>query len=232
MVKRYKHIFFDLDRTLWDFDSNSREALSEIYDKFNLCDLGIENQDAFISQYIVVNEKMWDAYRKGSLSKETLRSERFLNTLRLFDIDQEELASEIGDYYIWASPRKTGLFPGTKEVLSYLKKKYPLHIITNGFDEVQHLKLAHSGLSSFFEEIITSEYCNAKKPNPKIFHYALEKAGALASESIMIGDDIPVDLHGAKQVGIDTVYFNPNYLTHDEKMTYEVNHLRELCKFL
>lgn len=232
MVKYYKHIFFDLDRTLWDFDSNSKEALSEIYRRFDLKGLGVKDQDTFIDQYILVNEKMWDAYRKGLLSKAKLRSERFLNTLKLFGVDETELANEIGDYYILASPRKTGLFPGTKEVLSYLKKKYPLHIITNGFDEVQHLKLAYSGLSSFFEEIITSEYCNAKKPNPKIFHYALEKTGALASESIMIGDDIPVDLHGAKQVGIDTVYFNPNYLTHDEKMTYEVNHLRELCKFL
>ena len=233
MVKRYKHLFFDLDRTLWDFEKNSTATLQEVFEIFQLEEKGVSSFSSFIEKYIDVNEAMWALYRVGKIQKEELRSIRFKNTLLHFGISDDDLALQIGEYYIKESPLKTNLFPNTIEILEYLREEgYQMHIITNGFEEVQHIKLKNSGLSSFFKEIITSERAGVKKPNSKIFNFSMELAGAQPEESLMLGDDIPVDLHGAKAVGMDQVYFNPNHHMHEEKMTYEVNSLLELKKFL
>ena len=233
MVKRYKHIFFDLDRTLWDFEKNSRQTLSEAFVKFDLEKLGVPSFDDFMKVYMEINERMWALYREGKIVKEKLRSIRFENTLKEFGIDAVDLAEKIGLFYIAESPIKTNLFPFTHEILDYLiEKGYNLHIITNGFEEVQHIKLDKSDLEKYFEHVVTSEKAGVKKPDAQIFEYSLSLANAEPAESLMIGDDIPVDLHGAKAVGIDQVYFNPEHHTHEEKMTYEINSLLELKKIL
>jgi len=231
-LNNYKHIFFDLDHTLWDFDRNSRETLEELFEVYSLKNYGIHAFEDFVSTYRIVNDEKWDLYRKGLISKEKLRSTRFYDTLLRFEVNHPELASEIDREYILRSPHKTNLFPHALEVLGYLSEKYALHIITNGFTEVQDIKMTKSGLKPFFTHEITSESAGVNKPDPIIFRHALKTAGAKRKESIMIGDNLHVDCVGARRVGIDQVYFNPDKNPHQEKVTFEIVNLGELRTFL
>lgn len=227
-LKSYRHIFFDLDHTLWDFNRNSRETLEELFEIYSLKNYGIEAFEDFVTTYRMVNDRMWDLYRRGVISKGKLRATRFYETLLEFEIDHPEMAADIDREYIARSPHKTHLFPHTLEVLGYLSKKYAMHIITNGFTEVQDIKLTKSGLKPFFTHKITSELAGVNKPDPKIFAYALNQAGAKRKESIMIGDNLQVDIVGARRVGLDQVYFNPDKLPHGEEVTFEIQSLKEL----
>ena len=140
-MKEIRHIFFDLDRTLWDFEENSKQTLLEAIDEFQLIEKGISSPDKFIEQYKVINEKMWKKYRMGNLAKENLRVNRFVHSLKLFGIEDTDLATKLADFYLSESPKKTKLHDNARETLEYLSPKYRLHIITNGFEEVQLLKL-------------------------------------------------------------------------------------------
>lgn len=227
---KYQHLFFDLDRTLWDFETNSLQALSDIYLYFSLQDRGVNSFNDFLVKYRFHNEKLWGLYREGQITKAKLRDRRFQLALQEFNINEEKLATQLGEMYVSLSPKKTNLFPFAHESLDYLKKKYQLHIITNGFEEVQYIKLDKSNLNQYFDVIVTSEQVGCTKPNPIIFNYALNQANAQPQESIMIGDDLPVDLLGAKALGIDQVFFNPNEDQHNEDFTYEIKCLSELQK--
>lgn len=227
-----KHVFFDLDRTLWDFEINAYKTLSELYEEHALRKKGINDVDVFIDNYKMHNECLWELYRDGKVEKDVLRSSRFKLTLQDFGIDDDRLASELGDQYIQKCPLKTHVFPFTYEVLDYLKEKYHLHIITNGFEEVQYVKLEQSKLLHYFEQIVTSEQVGVKKPNPEIFRHALVKAFCKPDESIMIGDDLPVDILGAKAMGMHQVYFNPEKTAHQESIDFEISCLSQLQELL
>ena len=229
---RYKHIFFDLDSTLWDFEKNSNKTLLQLIDRFSLLKKGIDTPEDFIRKYKIHNERLWGLYRTDKIRKEDLRRERFLLTMQDYGIDDFQLAEDFGLAYIEESPYKTELFPFSFEVLEYLKEKYILHIITNGFEEVQHIKLEASKLDVYFDVIITSEQVGVKKPNSKIFEFALEKANALAKESIMIGDDLKVDVLGAKNVGMTAIYYNPKKIKHQEKIKFEISCLSQIMEIL
>ncbi|OUV75988.1 MAG: noncanonical pyrimidine nucleotidase, YjjG family [Flavobacteriales bacterium TMED123] len=223
-----KHIFFDLDRTLWDFETNSHETLLEICEKYNLTNLGINNYADFIKKYKDINEKLWDLYRDNKITQKDLRRDRFQQTLSQYQITDFQLSEKIGEDYIDICPRKTKLFPYTIEVLDYLQSKYQLHIITNGFHKTQHIKLEHSNLTPYFHQIITSEKVGVKKPNPKIFEFSLSKVNASVEESVYIGDDLEVDVLGCQNCGIDGVYFNPKKIEHQENPKYEISCLSDL----
>jgi putative hydrolase of the HAD superfamily len=227
-MKKYKHIFFDLDRTLWDFDKNALEAYRDIYEKYCLNNKGVTSFKAFTESYLRHNTELWALYIDGKIEKSYLSSRRFELTLLDFGINDPELAKQIGVDYITISPQKTNLFPNSIETLEYLSKRYPLHIITNGFEEVQFNKLRNSGLEKYFNKVITSEAAGCKKPDDCIFKFALKTARALPHESLMIGDDIEVDIVGAKNNGIDTVYFNPGRIPHNGGVQYEIFDLIEL----
>lgn len=206
---KYKHLFFDLDNTLWDFERNSHETFNELYHNHLLKNKKIPSVDAFIQVYTGHNTRLWSLYRDNLISKEELRDTRFLITLKEFGIDDTVLANNLSEEYIYRSPRKGILFPGTIETLELLKNRFQLHIITNGFEEIQHIKLEFSGLNKYFRCLITSEQAGSKKPDAGIFNYALKQAKALPEESLMIGDDLDVDIIGANAVGMDTIFFDP-----------------------
>lgn len=229
---KYHHIFFDLDHTLWDFDTNAYQTLQELYEKYFLEARGVRSFSTFIDRYKQINDEMWTQYSKGQITKESLRSERFYRALLEHGIDDRELSIAIGNDYVAFSPIKTALFPFTVETLAYLGKKYGLYILTNGFEEVQHLKLDSSKIKHHFKEVITSERAGYKKPDKRMFEFALRLAGANAQEVLMVGDTLDVDIAGARDAGIDQVYFNPAKLPHNEKVTYEINCLSELQKLL
>jgi putative hydrolase of the HAD superfamily len=232
MTKAYKHIFFDLDHTLWDFERNAEETKREMFGALKLKSLGIESYEAFREKYVPINQALWALYRDDKIEKDDLNFRRFYDTLVVFGIDNRELGFAMAKSFIEGITSKTYLFPFTRELLEYLYHKYPLYIITNGFEEVQYGKLKNSDLGKYFTRIITSEAAGSKKPDADIFHYALELAGATASESLMIGDDLEVDMAGARQLGIDQLYVNHDRKLHTDPVTMEVFSLDEIMGLL
>ena len=227
-----KHLFFDLDRTLWDFDKNSFEELSYLYKKHRLHEKGISLPEEFIKIYKQINEKCWKQYRENLLSKDDLRVKRFYDTFLYFGIESESLSKQFGDDYVMNSPTRTCLIDGTVDLLEKLRPHYQMHIITNGFEEVQHIKLRNSNLSKYFTVVVTSEAAGAKKPSPIAFEYALEKAGANLEESIMIGDDLNTDIKGAIDLGMKAIYFNYHSIKHNYFPWKEVKYLSEIENIL
>lgn len=227
----YKHLFFDLDHTLWDFESNAKLTLKELHSALDLPSHGIHDFDAFYERYIYHNTRLWERYRKGFIKRDDLRWKRMWHTLLDFKIGSEKLARSMDVIFLEKLPTRTLLFPGAIEVLNYLQNKgYELHLITNGFETVQHNKLKYSGLSDFFRYVITSEGSNSLKPHKAIFDFALRKAGASITESIMLGDDIEADIVGARNIGMDQVYVNHKNEDAPFKPTYTVTSLKELEK--
>lgn len=228
---KYKHIYFDLDRTIWDFDQNAQETFHDIYTKYELEKI-FKNFDNFYLTYVGHNERLWKKYREGKIKKSILSYKRFSLTLEEFGVNDDELAKQIAQDYITISPTKKRLFPFAVETLEYLHKKYKLYIITNGFNEVQFTKLKNSELDKYFSKVFTSEDAGAQKPNPLIFENAIKSVNARKKESIMIGDDLEADILGAKKFGLDQVFFNPFKKDHKEEITHEIESLKELQEIL
>jgi putative hydrolase of the HAD superfamily len=228
MPKQYKHLFFDLDHTLWDFDKNSEATLRQLYHELNLKAEGIEDFDEMFKSYNVHNDKLWDRYRKGFIKRDELRWKRMWLMLLDFKVTDTALAHELGVAYLEILPTQTLLLPHTKELLEHCKGRYEMHLITNGFETTQRLKLQYSGIAKYFTHLITSEKSNSMKPYKEIFEYALKLADADIADSIMIGDAVDIDILGAIDAGWDSVYFNPHEKPHERKPTYEIKHLEEL----
>ena len=232
-MKNYKFIFFDLDRTLWDFEKNSIVTFKDIFDKYNLGSV-FPDFDIFVNRYKVHNEDLWAKYRKGEIKKNELRDKRFLLTLNEFGVNDAKLARNIGDDYIKISPTKTELFPHTIEILEYLSQKYTLAIITNGFKEVQYKKLRNCNIEKYFKKVVCSEDVGHQKPHMEIFQYSLSSLNARKKDSIMIGDDFNVDVIGANKYGIDSVFFNPNNIKIESNLNSvtQIQSLVQLKEFL
>ena len=226
---KYKHLFFDLDHTLWDFEANAYATLATLYEDLQLKERGIDDFGLFYKNYLAHNEKLWEHYRKGQIRQDELRVKRMKLALLDFKIADEDLSQKMNVLFLDLLPTRNLLFPYTKEILHYLAdKNYELHLITNGFETVQHSKLKYSGLDVFFKEVITSEGSNSIKPNKEIFEYAFKKTNAKLSTSIMIGDTIEVDIQGAINAGIDQVFVNHTGITPALHATYTVTTLKEL----
>ena len=225
----YKHLFFDLDHTLWDFDANARLTLHELYHGHQLETKGVQDFDLFHKNYILHNNHLWEKYRNGLLKVDDLRWKRMALTLLDFKIGDEMLARTLGDCFLDLLPSRTLLFPFAIEMLEYLTDKgYDLHLITNGFEKTQHCKLKHSGLDRFFKEVITSEGSNSIKPKKEIFEYAFKRTNSSPQKSIMIGDSIDADIQGAINAGIDQVYVNHLKETVTIQPTFTIYSLGEL----
>jgi YjjG family noncanonical pyrimidine nucleotidase len=226
---KYKHLFFDLDHTLWDFEKNSSESLEDIYYSSDLNQYGISSLELFIESFLRINTALWDAFDKGNLHHSYIRQNRFKMVFEELGVTCPENHEEISEIYLQTLPGKKNLLEGALEVLEYVASKgYDVHIITNGFNDIQSKKILSSGIDHFFQNVITFENASAKKPDPQIFAYALEKANALPENSIMIGDNWIADVMGAKQSGIDQVYLNPAGLQFEETPTYDIRRLEEL----
>lgn len=230
---KYNHIFFDLDHTLWDFDTNAKESLAELYDSFHLNSKAIGSFQLFYTTYLNHNAVLWTRFEKGYITVEELKWKRMWRTLLDFQIADEKLAKDMSDHFLTILPTKKKVFEHTYEVLEYLTdKKYSLHLITNGFEKVQRLKLQSANLTQYFKNIITSEVSNSVKPQKEIFEYALHKANSKTEESIMIGDNLNADILGAKNAGMDSIFVNHIKAHCDQKPTYIVHHLKELESIL
>lgn len=232
-MKQYKVIFLDLDRTLWDFNANSKEMLQELYERHQLKSRGIDTFEQFYEEYILINDEVWHLYDHGKITKEELRNIRFKRALADFNINDIELADKLSYEYISECPSRGKLIDGTIEILEYLKEKeYPMYLITNGFEETQWIKLKTSGLEGYFEDMITSDRAKALKPYPEIYELTLKLAGVNIKDVIMIGDSWKTDILGAMNIGMDQIFFNPEEQTVDGSATFTIKHLLELKEIL
>ena len=205
MQGKIKHIFFDLDHTLWDFDRNSRLAFEALFRQYEI-DLDLVE---FLDVYEPINYAYWAKFRVDEISKLELRRGRLSDSFARFErsFSNAELDA-MAETYIEELPKNNHLFDGAIQTLEDLCPNYNLHIITNGFHAVQHNKLHKSGLMDYFNSVTTSEEVGLKKPHPVIFKRALEKARARADESLMVGDTFEADILGAEAVGMHTLLFN------------------------
>ena len=227
MRDKYKHIFFDLDHTLWDFETNSRSSLTELFNTL-LAHKTDYSVSEFIDFYEKINHQMWADYSAGRLDKKSLRYDRFPRAFKEVGVTDYALAERMNEIYMKDTPYKTALFPQTREVLNYLGDRYQLHLITNGFEEVVHVKMTESDLWGYFKEVIISEVVGFLKPHPHIFQNAIDTAGALVHQSVFVGDNLVSDIGGAKNFGMDQIYFNPKKESHNSEPTYEISALEEL----
>lgn len=228
----YKCIFFDLDHTLWDYETNSRETLKELYEQYHLFEKGVWSFDDFYLRFKEVNFRLWDLFDRGIITSVMLRKERFRQVLEFFHAHEEKLAEQLSAHYLEICPTKGNLMPNAIETLKYLSGKYTMTVITNGFEETQHAKLTASKLRSYFGHIITSQKAGHRKPAREIFEMAMRCNGVTSRESIMVGDNLLCDIGGARNASIDSVFFNPDRLVHTEKVVYEINNLKELSSIL
>jgi putative hydrolase of the HAD superfamily len=229
-------LFFDLDRTLWDFDRNSREALEEIFLEIAQPTLPQHKTAAeFIPVYEAENEKCWKAYREGRITKEELRPLRFRKAVEELGIPafdgMEALAEAMGTAYVQRAPYRTALFDGAVEVCQALKARgHRMFILTNGFEEVQHIKVNRSGLEPYFDGVFTSDALGFKKPHSECFSIGLALAESQADRAVMIGDDWECDVDGAIQAGWGAVHFDPHQAPDLSTTPRRINALRTLLE--
>jgi len=230
-TQKYKHLFFDLDHTLWDFEANSAETLKELFTSFQLTRFFSDFED-FHSRYSVHNMELWKQYRRGTIKKLFLNVERFRRPFSEVGFDDPQIALDFARQYVTISPTKTKLFPDTIEVLEALKLRYKLYIITNGFLEVQQKKLKNSGLAPFFDRTYISDQIGVQKPHPYFFEYAIKSSHASPKASLVIGDSLEADIKGAQKAGLDHVFFNSKRIKHDIMVMHEISTLKELLEIL
>ncbi|MCL6257911.1 YjjG family noncanonical pyrimidine nucleotidase [Aquiflexum sp. TKW24L] len=231
-MKKYRHIFFDLDHTLWDYDTNVQESLSELFDIYQLINVGIPDFQTFIDAFYQVNFKLWALYDLGKIDKRSLRETRFKLIFEKAGVLARNVPKELEDDFMQRTSSKPHLLPYSKEILDYLSPNYKMHIITNGFNESQANKMHSSGLTPYFDLVVTSETTGHKKPDPRIFQYAMDKLSVKSADCIMIGDNPNSDILGAIRSNIDQIYFDPHEKGIEHQPTHTIRHLKELEELL
>jgi len=228
----YRHLFFDLDHTLWDFERCSGETLEELFYEHRMDALGALHADAFVSTFRTINRHLWSQYGAGQITQQQLRDTRFALVLTKLGLPETDIQATLTEQYLNRCSRKPHLRPYAKELLDYLRHKYTLHILTNGFDDVQLVKMHSSGITDYFTHIITAQKAGCYKPDGRMFDFARQLAGARLPDSLMIGDSLEADIVGARNAGMDHVFYNCDGLVHSETPTYEITCLSELMEIL
>lgn len=242
----YKGVLFDLDHTLWDYHSNSKETLHDMYHEFGLDQKLRAPFDPFHDVFQDINANLWSQYDRGIIPRDAIRRDRFNTILAHFGVTDLELSRQLSDAYIRQGPLKGNLVAGAREILDYLHPRYPLFVVTNGFEEVQFQKVKSAGLEHYFREIVISDRVGHKKPSPEIFHYVVNTHGIAHRELIMIGDNMLTDIAGAANAGVDSVLFDPEPIlatdhlrsaalppgAEDVTSTYRISRLEDLRSIL
>jgi putative hydrolase of the HAD superfamily len=225
----YQHLFFDLDHTLWDFETNSKETLQDLFVLHKMSESVTTDFERFYETYSFHNKRLWHRYNHGFIRQDELKWKRMWHTLLEFKIGDENFSKQLSQGYLELLPTKKALFPHTDEILKYLmNKNYTLHLITNGFEKVQWHKLQNANIGKYFSSVITSETACSLKPHREIFDFAINKAGCSYAESIMIGDNLDADILGAMNAGMDTIFVNHIREETTLTPTHIIYHLREL----
>ncbi len=229
MFQDKKHIFFDLDHTIWDFDRNAEETLHELYFRYSFDHIfNSPTSETFIATYTTNNHRLWDLYHHGKIDKPTLRKLRFADTFTQLGVNPELFPVAFEEEYLEICPTKTNLFPNAHETLGYLQDRYTLHLISNGFKEACEKKLEHSKLAPYFDTIVISEIVGINKPDRRIFEHALKNGNAIKEEAVMIGDNLDADVRGAQNAGLEAIFFNPLEVEKPQDIIHMIKDLKEL----
>ena len=231
-MQRYKNLFIDLDDTVYDFSAASEESFCETYE---LLQYGrfFDSFEHYLSIYKPYNLELWRIYGEGKITKEELNKRRYSYPLECVGIHDQELADTFCKEALSRIPTKGPLMPGAIELLEYLRPKYRMFILSNGFKELQSRKMHAAGIDKYFDELILSEDIGVNKPNRELYDYALQKTGSILEESLMIGDMFETDIAGAANIGMKQIYYNPKGKQgHPFVPTYEVRHLLEIKEIL
>ena len=232
-MKNIRHIFFDLVNTLWDHRKNAVLTLEELFQRKEISEKYNILFHEFHAKYDEINEDLWVKIRDGIIDKDFLRKHRFYDTFLHFDVDDFELAQIFEHQFLDEIIAYNELIKGSMEILEYLKSKnYTIHIISNGFHEVTHRKIDGSGIRKYVDTVTSADDVNVRKPNPRIFEYALNQANAAKSESILIGDDWIADIEGARNFGIEVIFFNALRENKTEEGLIVIQKLDEIKNYL
>ena len=228
----YKYLFFDLDHTLWDYTANSEETLRELYQKYELGQLGGFCSDTFCKTFDTVNRELWVQNESGKLGRDELRSQRFVRVLSALGANSVDEGVTLGldRDFMALCPAKPGLLPYAREVLEYFHRRYSLYVLTNGFRDVQDIKLRAAGIDRYFKGVFTAEDAGAAKPDAAFFKHVLLAVGGKAEDCLMVGDNLKADIIGALSAGIDSVYYNPFKRSYNVPVQQEIHCLSELMK--
>lgn len=226
---KYTCLFLDLDNTVYDFSASSREAYSEVYRAMDY-DRFFPSFDAYFALYEPRNAELWTLYNAGRITKEQLNAERYLHPLRMAGVeDAGKISQEFFRRAMEVLPTKGILVPHALDALRYLRPRYRLYILSNGFTELQTRKMQSAGIAEFFDGVVLSEDVGINKPDRRLFDHALRVAGIPVAEALMIGDDFAVDIVGAHAAGWDQMYYNPRALTGlPFAPTYEIRSLADI----
>lgn len=231
-MKVYSCVLFDLDHTLWDYETNAEETLKDLFVRYRLQERGVTSFRFFLETFQRVNRDLWDRYDRGLIGQDVIRGERFDRVFRDAGVEDYRASVNFSAEYLKELPLKKNLLPHAKEILEYLHERYHLTIVTNGFEETQSAKIASAGIGHFFKHVVTSQRAGNKKPSPKIFEFALRQTGHTPSHAIMVGDNLQTDMAGAAAAGIDTIFYNPEKVHHAAPVTHEIGALEELRALL
>lgn len=227
-----RHIFFDLDNTLWDHRKNAWLTIKVIFETEQIAERFSISFTEFHNEYYTINENLWAQIRDGEIDKEYLRIHRFYDSFQFFGIDDAALSEKFENRFLEEILHHNELVQDTVEILNYLRQKnYRLHVLSNGFQEVTSRKCELSGITEYFETITSADEINIRKPQPEVFAYALQKSGAAVEESIIIGDDWIADIEGGLAFGMDAVFFDRFNDDYDAEVK-TVKTLAELKNFL
>lgn len=228
-MKNITHIFFDLDHTLWDYESNSILALKELVSHFEI-DNHVTSEE-FLKTYHKINEKLWHKFNNGQIDREHIKQYRFPQVLRKLNVFIDHKPEDLHEFFMTNCSNRSEVMPETHETLTYLKEKYPMAIITNGFSEAQYPKMKASNLNQYFSEMIISNEVGCRKPEKEIFDLSMKRLGAKPETSVMIGDNPKTDIRGAEQAGMKAIFYNP---TGNRKSVteWEIQSLGELVRIL
>ena len=231
-MQRYKNLFIDLDDTIYDFSGASRESFRETYDLLHY-ERYFDSFEHYLSLYEPYNLELWRIYGEGKITKEELNRRRYSHPLECVGVNDRQLADTFCSEALGRIPTKGPLMPGAMEILEYLRPKYNMYILSNGFKELQSRKMRTAGIDGYFDALILSEDIGVNKPNRELYEYALAKTGSKLSESLMIGDMFDTDIVGAANIGMDQMYYNPKEKKgHAFTPTYEVTHLLQIKEIL
>lgn len=228
------HILIDLDDTLWDFRLNSKIAMQEIYNDYQLNQY-YDSFESFYDVYTTKNHQLWEQYAKSEITKDFLSLERFLYPLRIVGNENVEFAKKLGEDFLYRTTMQTNLVDGAIETLEYLKAKdHTLSIISNGFVEVQYTKLRRSGLLPYFTNVFLSEEVGYQKPDIRFFQIVLEKLQAQPTDCLVIGDNLQTDIQGAKNANINAIFFanDSEFLENGHQFMPIIRNLKQLKKLL
>lgn len=230
-MKSYRCVLFDLDDTLWDHGANATETLTDLFDRFRIAEYDI-TLNFFLETFHRVNRDLWDRYDRGLIDQSVIRHERFAKVFDACGIDDMSRTPEFSVSFLKELPLKKNLLPQALDVLEYLKPRYTMTIVTNGFEDVQSRKIASAGIAHYFAHVITSQRAGNKKPSAEIFRFALQHSGHQAEDAVMIGDNPLTDIAGAKAAGMDAILYNPKGTSHESTDVHEIRELKQLLQIL